>query len=183
MLDGVRSEEGSDEEGVRKEVCDETDIVSEERSDYLQVRCEVWWMPELEERAFELRFTPAGAKIYKHWEKTKDVYYLRRNYERFMTMRPWSWEERYKLRVDEVERGEILEDLSTDGQVLDEIDRRKSGPDVKSQPDHQVNLQGTGVIAKGVPADREIQFFGLPDYQGGGSGSCLLYTSPSPRDS
>ena len=124
-------------------------------------------MPELEERAFELRFTPAGTKIYKHWEKTKDVYYLRRNYERFMTMRPWSWEERYKLRVDEVESGEIMEDFSTDGQVVDEIGRRKkTGPDVKSQPDHQVNLQGTGVIAKGVPADREIQFFGLPDYQG-----------------
>ena len=69
-----------------------------------------------------------------------------------------------------MERGEILEDLSTDGQVLDEIDRRKPGPDVKSQPDHQVNLQGTGVIAKGVPADREIQFFGLPDYQGKGVG-------------
>ena len=159
-------------------------------------------MPELEERAHELRFTPAGVKIYEHWGKTKDVYYLRRNYERFMTMRPWSWEERYKLRVDEVERGEILEDHSTDGQFLDDIGRRKSGPDVKSQPDHQVNLQGTGVIAKGVPADREIQFFGLPDYQGagveeaGGVGGlendeyydyeyygCLLYTSPSPRDS
>ena len=90
LLDGVRSEEGSDEEGVRKEVCDQTDIVSEERSDYLQVRCEVWWMPELDERAHELRFTPAGVKIYEHWGKTKDVYYLRRNYERFMTMRPWS---------------------------------------------------------------------------------------------
>ena len=85
-----------------------------------------------------------------------------------MTMRPWSWEERYKLRVDEVERGEILEDPSTDGQFLDDIGRRKSGPNVKSQPDHQVKLQGTGVIAKGVPADREIQFFGLPDYQGAG---------------
>ena len=57
------------------------------------------------------------------------------------------------------------EDYSTDGQFLDDIGRRKPGPDVKSQPDHQVKLQGTEVIAKGVPADREIQFFGLPDYQ------------------
>ena len=88
LLDGVRSEEGSDAEGVRKEVCDETDIVSEERSDYLQVRCEIWWMPELAEKAHELRYTPVGVKIYEHWWKTKDVYYLRRNYERFMTMRP-----------------------------------------------------------------------------------------------
>ena len=36
------------------------------------------------------------------------------------------------------------------------------------QPDHQVSLQGSGVIAKGVPADQKIQFFGLPDYQGQG---------------
>ena len=136
----------------------------------MQVRCEIWWMPELDEKAHELRFTPAGVKIYEHWGKTKDVYYLRRNYERFMTMRPWSWEERYKLRVDEVEGGVIFEDHSTDGQFLDEIGRREPGPNVKSQPDHQVNLQGTGVIAKGVPADREIQFFGLPDYQGAGDG-------------
>ena len=35
-------------------------------------------------------------------------------------------------------------------------------------PDHQVSWQGTGVVAKGVPADREIQFFGFPDYQGQG---------------
>ena len=139
--------------------------MSEERSDYLQVRCEVWWMPDLEERAYELRFTPAGVKIHKHWEATKDVYYLRRNYERFMTIRPWTWEERYRLRVHEVERGEILKDDSTDGQVVDEVRRRTKGPNVKSQPDHQVNLQGVGVITKGVPADREIQFFGLPDYQ------------------
>ena len=76
LLDGVRSEEGSGGEDERKVVCDESDIISEGRSDYLQVRCEVWWMPDLEERAFELRFTPAGTKIYKHWEKTKDVYYF-----------------------------------------------------------------------------------------------------------
>ena len=65
-----------------------------------------------------------------------------------------------------MESGEIMEDLSTDDQVVEELGRRKPGPVVKSQPDHQVNLQGAGVIAKGVPADREIQFFGLPDYHG-----------------
>ena len=109
--------------------------------------------------------------------------------------------------MDEVESGEIMEDLSTDGQVVEKLGRRKPGLDVKSQPDHQVNLQGTGVITKGVPADGEIQFFGFPDYHGeekeegkeeyeyyedydeSGEGSgeeesgCLLYTSPSPRDS
>ena len=154
-------------------------------------------MPELEERAYELRFTPAGIKIYSHWDKTKDVYYLRRNYKRFMTMRAWSWEERYELRVDEVESGEIMEDLSTDGQVVEQLGRRKPGVVEQSQPDHQVKLQGTGVITKGVPADEEIKFFGFPDYHGGekedgtedyeyyyddGERGCLLYTSPSPRD-
>ena len=41
---------------------------------------------------------------------------------------------------------------------------------MRGQPDHQVSLQGGGVIAKGVPADRKIQFFGLPDYEGPGTG-------------
>ena len=41
-------------------------------------------------------------------------------------------------------------------------------PLVKTHPDHQVSWQGTGVVAKGVPADREIQFFGFPEYQGQG---------------
>ena len=49
---------------------------------------------------------------------------------------------------------------------MEKLGRRKPGLDVKSQPDHQVNLQGTGVITKGVPADGEIQFFGFPDYHG-----------------
>ena len=71
LLDGVRAGEESDEESDRKKVCDETDIVSEERSDYLQVRCEVWWMPELDERAHELRFTPAGVKFMSIGEKLK----------------------------------------------------------------------------------------------------------------
>ena len=119
-------------------------------------------MPELAERAHELRYTPAGVKIYEHWWKTRDVYYLRRNYERFMTMRPWSLQEREELRSAGEEGFVFPEDHSTDGQFLDDIGRRKPGPNVKSQPDHQVKLQGTGVIAKGVPAEREIQFHGQP---------------------
>ena len=35
-------------------------------------------------------------------------------------------------------------------------------------PDHQVKWQGTGVVTKGVPVDREIQFFGFTDYRGQG---------------
>ena len=140
-------------------ICNETNVESEERSDYLQVRCGVWWMPELAEKAHELRFTPAGVKIYEHWWRTKDVYYLRRNYERFMTMRLWSWQEREDWWSAGEEEVVIPEDHSTDGQFLDDIGHRKLGPNIKSQPDHQVKLQGTGVIAKGVPADGEIQFF------------------------
>ena len=72
---------------VKKAICNESNLMSDERSDYLQVRCGDWRMPELAERAFELQYTPAGMKIYDHWRKTHDVYYLRRNLERFMNMR------------------------------------------------------------------------------------------------
>ena len=122
-------------------------------------------MPELAEKAHELKYTPAGVKIYEHWWRTKDVYYLRRNFQWFMAMKPLLKEEYESLKSVTEEGFVSPEDYSTDGQFLDDIGRRKPGPDVKSQPDHQVKLQGTGVIAKGVPADREIQFFGLPDYQ------------------
>ena len=131
-MDGSKSEALKTAEGVKKVICNETNIESEERSDYLQVRCGVWWMPELAEKAHELRFTPAGVKIYEHWWRTKDVYYLRRNYERFMTMRPWSWQEREDLRSADVEGFVFPEDHSTDGQFLDDIGRRKPGPNVKS---------------------------------------------------
>ena len=73
------------------------------------------------------------------------------------------------------------EDPSTDRQFLSDIgglmNYGRTGestlevvppPLVKTHPDHQVRWQGTGVVAKGVPADREIQFFGFPDYQGQG---------------
>ena len=43
-------------------------------------------------------------------------------------------------------------------------------PKVRGQPDHQLSFQGGSVIAKGVPADRKIQFFGLPDYEAPGTG-------------
>ena len=74
LLDGSKSEALKTAEGVKKVICNETNIESEERSDYLQVRCGVWWMPELAEKAHELRFTPARVKIYEHWWQTKDVF-------------------------------------------------------------------------------------------------------------
>ena len=42
LLDGSRSETLKTTAGVKKEICNETNIVSEERSDYLQVRCGMW---------------------------------------------------------------------------------------------------------------------------------------------
>ena len=46
LIDGARSE-GETAEGVKKVICNETNIELEERSDYLQVRCGVWWCCEL----------------------------------------------------------------------------------------------------------------------------------------
>ena len=78
---------------AKEEVCNETNIMSDERSDYLQVRCGIWHMPELAEKAYELQYTPAGVKIYEHWRRTSDVYYLRRNFEQFMSMQPLTKEQ------------------------------------------------------------------------------------------
>ena len=87
LLDGSRAKILKNAAKAKENVCNETNLLSEERSDYLQVRC-VWWMPELAEKAYELQYTPAGVKIYEHWRRTNDVYYLRRNLERFMSMEP-----------------------------------------------------------------------------------------------
>ena len=123
-------------------------------------------MPELAEKAHELQYTPAGVKIYEHWRRTNDVYYLRRNLERFMTMQPLTKEQYEMLMSGDVDGFVFPKDPSTDGQFLDDIGRRMDfasepvltlnrvpPPVVKMHPDHQVSLQGTGVIAKGVPAD------------------------------
>ena len=168
---------------VKKTVCNESNLISEERSDYLQVRCGDWSMPELDERAIELQHTPAGMKIYDHWQKTHDVYYLRRNLERFMTMQPLTADQYKMLSSGDMDGYFFPEDPSTDRQVLSDIGRlmnygRKDGstfeavppPEVKLHPDHPVIWQGTGVVAKGVPADREIQFFGFNDYREQGEG-------------
>ena len=36
-------------------------------------------------------YTPEAVKIFEHFGETQDVYYLRRNVERFMTMEPITW--------------------------------------------------------------------------------------------
>ena len=68
--------------------CGFHDLVSDERSDHLKARCQAWWLPEMSEKMPDLRFTPEAVKIFEHFGDTQDVYYLRRNLERFMTMQP-----------------------------------------------------------------------------------------------
>ena len=75
-----------DEVGDR--FCGFHDLVSDERSDFLFARCQAWWLPELSEKMGALRYTPEAVKIFEHFGETQDVYYLRRNIERFMTMKP-----------------------------------------------------------------------------------------------
>ena len=99
-------------------------LLSDERSDYLQVRCGIWHTPELAEKAYELQYTPAGVKIYEHWRQTNDVYYLRQNFDRFMSMQPLTKEQYERLNSGDVDGFVFPEDHSMDGQFLDDIGRR-----------------------------------------------------------
>ena len=70
--------------------CGLHDLVSDESSEFLQARCKGWYTPELDRRMERLKWTPEGQEINKKWEETRDVYYFRKNFERLMTMRPWT---------------------------------------------------------------------------------------------
>ena len=71
--------------------CGLHDLVSDERSDHLFARCQAWWLPEMSEKMGALRYTPEAVRIFEHFGDTQDVYYLRRNIERFMTLQPVTW--------------------------------------------------------------------------------------------
>ena len=45
----------------------------------------------MSEKMGALLYTPEAVKIFEHFGETQDVYYLRRNIERFMTMQPVTW--------------------------------------------------------------------------------------------
>ena len=45
----------------------------------------------MSEKMPEMRYTPEAVKIFEHFGDTQDVYYLRWNVERFMTMQPITW--------------------------------------------------------------------------------------------
>ena len=112
-----------------------------------------------------------------------------------MSIQPLTKEQYESLKSGDVDGFVFPEDHSTDGQFLDDIGRRRNlasgpgptlnrvpSPAVKMLPDHQVSLQGNGVIAKGVPADRKIQFFGLPDYQASGVGDADYGDGPESEE-
>ena len=65
---------------VVKIICDSTNLMSNERSDYLSARCDQWDLPEMASQRALLKGNPVGEKIYQQWEKSKDVFFLRRNY-------------------------------------------------------------------------------------------------------
>ena len=45
-------------------VCNSTNLLSEKRSDYLQVRCGKWDLPEMADKARALQYTPVGLKLF-----------------------------------------------------------------------------------------------------------------------
>ena len=67
-----------------------------------------------------------SVKIYEHWRRTGDVYYLRRNFERFMSMQPLTKEQYESLKSGDVEGFVFPEDHSTDTQFLNDIGRRRN---------------------------------------------------------
>ena len=79
--------------------CGFHDLVSDERSDHLFARCQSWWLPEMSEKMVDMRFTPEAVRIFEHFGETQDVYYLRRNVERFMTMQPVTWRQYRRRRM------------------------------------------------------------------------------------
>ena len=124
LLDGSKAKILKTAAKAKEDVCNETNLLSDERSDYLQVRCGSWHTPELAEKAYELQYTPAGVKIYEHWRRTNDVYYLRRNFDRFMSMLPLTKEQYEMLKSGDVDGFVFPEDPSTDGQFLADIGGR-----------------------------------------------------------
>ena len=59
-----------------------------------------------------LQWTPEGQEIYKRWEETRDVYYMRKNFERLMTIRPWT-KRLYVRRFGEPEEKPPVYNLTT----------------------------------------------------------------------
>ena len=87
--------------------CGLRDLVSDESSEFLQARCKGWYTPELAQWMLSLKWTPEGQEIYKIWDESHDVYYMRKNFERLMTMEPWT-REQYVRQFGEPEKNCLL---------------------------------------------------------------------------
>ena len=148
-------------------------LLSEERSDYLQVRCGKWYLPELADKAHALQYTPVGVKIFEHWQRTGDVYYLRRNYDRFMAMQPLTKEQYEGLRSGDVDGFVFPEDHSTDGQFLDDIGRCMNfapetvpnlnelpPPEVKGSPIIKLACKEAVLLPRGCQRIEKFNFLG-----------------------
>ena len=115
LLEGSKAKILKSAADAKVVVCNSTNLLSEERSDYLQVRCGKWDLPEMADKAHALQYTPVGLKFFEHWQETGDVYYLRRNYERFMAMQPLTKEQYDGLKSGDVDGFVFPVDHSTDG--------------------------------------------------------------------
>ena len=124
MLDGSKANILKSAVDAKVVVCNSSNLLSEERSDYLQVRCGKWYLPEMADKANALQHTPVGLENFEHRQETGDVYYIRRNYERFMAMQPLTKEQYDGLKSGDVDGFVFPVDHSTDGQFLDDIGRR-----------------------------------------------------------
>jgi len=155
------------------EFCGMADLKSEERSDYLQVRCDYWFLPELVVKKDALQYTPEGLKIFQHWQETHDVYYLRRNLQRYLDMKPYTKEQLEYMQQggeDDFEEDPKGDPHQTDGQFLfnEGVERLPMPPpQVKDHATDGVMEHGGGVV-QGVPAEGEVKFFGFPDYESAG---------------
>ena len=143
--------------------CGFHDIVSEERSDHLYARCQAWWLPEMSAKMPELRYTPEAVKIFEHFGDTQDVYYLRRNVERFMTMRPITWRQYLRGRGKPRTFWKVYQKQDTW--------RKPKLPEKKG-------------AKSGVSGEKKVQDKEDTMLESGvrRTNTCLLYTSPSPRD-
>ena len=112
-----------------------------------------------------LQYTPEGLKIFEHWQETHDVYYLRRNLQRYLDMKPYTKEQLEYMQQggeDDFEEDPIGDPHQTDGQFL-----FNEGVERLPMPPPQVKDHGID---------------GVMEHGGGVVQGCLLYTSPSPRD-
>ena len=176
--------------------CGFHDLVSDERSDHLKARCQAWWLPEMSEKMPDLRFTPEAVKIFEHFGDTQDVYYLRRNLERFMTMQPvtarqylrrrtkkpfWKVYQRQDTWTPKLPTVPEKEEKGGSSQTTivarPEVGRTVYGSRKADKKENQESEEGSSdglsTLDKVLLASDAARL----------ANACLLYTSPSPRDS